>query len=249
MAGLVPLLGSALALVPLPALVGLVVLSGLQLVNPRALRRASGTRADKAILLATLVATLSIDLVQALYAGVFFSLALLVRRAGSLEMVEIVRAGNGRFREIPLDERTGTTPAVLLHLQGDLNFALAAELADRLRQVSDRAPRVLVLRLKRARYLDATVLEALRVAIEALRARGTTVLMCGLTEELAQVLESSEIAEAVGPDALLRAGPRLFEGFEQALGRARRELAPLADAEIFRGDGEAAPPAPIDYEI
>jgi SulP family sulfate permease len=246
---LLPGLGGIVAQVPNAAIVGLVVLSGIDLVNPRSLRRAMRTRGDTAVLLATLVAALWIDLVQALYAGVFLSLALLVRRAGRLQMVEIVRAGPGRFRELPLDERTGANPAVLLHLEGDLNFAVATELAERLLEIANRSPRVLVLRLKRARHLDATLLEALRHAFEELRGRGITVILCGLTDDVARLIEASELAPVLGTEGLLRAGPRLFEGFERALVRTRRLLAPLVDDEIFRGESPGAAAGPIDYEI
>jgi SulP family sulfate permease len=246
---LLPFLGGVIAGVPTAAIVGLVVLSGIDLVNPGALRRAMRTRGDAAVLLATLGAALWIDLVQALYAGVFLSLALLVQRAGRLQMVEIVRAGVGRFREIPLDERTGASPVVMLHLEGDLNFAVATELTERLLEIADRGPRVLVLRLKRARHLDATVLEALRHTFEELRGRGVRSILCGLTDELERLLHESELAAVLGPDGLLRSGPRLFEGFERALALARQILAPLSDEEIFRGEEDTAAPDSVNFEI
>jgi SulP family sulfate permease len=236
-AALLPLFGPALEQVPLAALVGLVVMSGLDLVNARGIRRAATTPGDAAVLIVTLAATLWIDLLQALYAGLFLSLALLVRRAGRLQMVELVRAGAERFREIPVDEKTGDTPAVLLHLEGDLNFAVAEELADRLLEIGRRGPRVVVLRLKRARHLDATVLESLRHTAEELKRRGTLMVVCGLTDELAHLLEATELSRVLGPEGLLRAGPRLFEGFERALRRSREFLHPLADDEIFRSEG------------
>jgi SulP family sulfate permease len=246
---LLPLITGFVAEVPIAAVVGLVVLSGIDLVNPRTLRRAIRTRGDAAVMVATFVATLWIDLVQALYLGVFLSLALLVRRAGRLQMMEIVRAGGERFREIPLDERSGTTPAVLLHLEGDLNFAVASELSDRMTEIAERGARVLVLRLKRARHLDATVLEALRQTFAGMRARGITVVLCGLTDEVAALLEASELAAVLGPEGLLRAGPRLFEGFERALLRTRKLLAPLGDERIFRTELTPVAESPISYEI
>ena len=235
---LVPVIAPWLDRVPLAALAGLVVLSGIDLIDLRFLRRAGATRGDLMVLVATLVATLWIDLVQAVYVGVFLSLALLVRRTSRLQMVEIVRAGGERFREIAIDERTGTTPAVLLHLEGDLNFALASELAEKLGEIAARGPRVMVLRLKRARYLDATVLEALRPVFVELQERGSHVFFCGLTDTLAALLEGTELGRQLGPDGLLRTGPRLFEGFERALSRTRELLGPQSDDEIFRSDEE-----------
>lgn len=235
-AAVLPFASEWIEQIPVAALVGLVVLSGVELVSFRTLRRAATTRGDVIVLAATLTATLWIDLVQAVYLGLFLSLGLLVRRAGRLQMVELVRSRAGRMREIPIDERTGETPAVLLHLEGDLNFAVASQLSERLAEIGARGPEVVVLRLKRARYLDATVLEALREAANTLRASGTRVLLCGLTPELAELLADSELAAALGDDALLPSGDRLFEGFERVLARTRELLAPRGDDEIFRAD-------------
>ncbi|MFQ5697608.1 MAG: SulP family inorganic anion transporter [Myxococcota bacterium] len=225
--------------VPIAALAGLVVMSGLDLINLRALRRAASTRGDALVLGATLVAMMWIGLLEALYAGIFLSLALLVIRSGRLQMVELVRAPNQRFREIPLDPGTGRSPAVLLHLEGDLNFAVAPPLADRLREIAARGPRVVVLRLKRALYLDSTVLEVLREVALELQARGARLVICGLTDPLAEVLESSELAGILGAEGLLRSGDRLFEGFERALDRCRELVAPLSDDQIFRTEASA----------
>jgi SulP family sulfate permease len=230
----VPALGQVIGAVPMSALVGLVVLSGLELVEPRALRRASATRGDALILLTTLGSTLWVDLVQALYLGLFLSLALLVRRSGNLQIVELVRSASGRFREIEIDARTGSTPAVLLHLEGDLNFAIAGDLSDRLAEIGRHAPRLIILRLKRARHLDATVLETLRQAVVSLERGGTRVILSGLNNDLAELLEQTELGALLGDDGLLRSGDRLFEGFERSMDRARKLLGDVADPEIFR---------------
>jgi SulP family sulfate permease len=242
---LLPLLAPILTRIPLAALAGLVIFSGLDLINPRGLRRAAVTRGDALVLLATLAATLWIDLVQAIYLGLFLSLALLVRRTGRLHMVEIVRANGGRFREIEIDDTTGTSPAVLLHLEGDLNFAVAPELDEQLIKIGKRGPQVVVLRLKRARHLDATVLEVMRRAFGELRRRGATVILCGLTDATAALLEDTELGRELGPEGLLRTGPRLFEGFERALQRTRGLLPTLPEEKIFRSE----PPDGWAYEI
>jgi SulP family sulfate permease len=243
-AGVLPLAGAWLDAVPLPALAGLVVLSGFDLVRPRSLLRAAATRGDTLVLVATLGAVLWIDLVQAIYVGLFLSMLLLVRRAGRLQLVEIVQAQD-RFREIPLDAQTGRTPAVLLHLEGDLNFAVAPELGQALAEIAARGPRVLVLRLKRARHLDATVLETLRRQFHELRAGGATVIVCGLTDTMAEMLARTELGRELGEEGLLRAGARLFEGFERALQRTRALLGPRPDEQIFRCDTTP----PWSYEI
>ncbi len=242
---LLPVLGDLLSRVPLAALAGLVLLTGIDLVNPAGIRRACTTRGDTGVFLVTVGAALWLGIVEAIYAGLFLSLALLVRRSGRLQMVEIVRAGRDRVREIPIDERTGTSPAVVLHLEGDLNFAVAGELADQLRTIAERRPRVLILRLKRARHLDATVLEGLRRVFEDCTDAGTTPILCGLQPETADLLAQTEVGRLLGREGLLETGPRLFEGLERAYARAREMLAPRGDSEIFRDEQ----PDAWSYEI
>ncbi len=160
-------------------------------------------------------------------------------------MLELVRSGPQRLREIALDKRTGAAPATVLHLEGDLNFAIAPELAENLLQIAGRGARVLILRLKRARHLDATVMEALRRVAVSLRESDTTLILCGLSDSMEALLSQSELGAILGDEGLLRAGPRLMEGYERALQRARELLAPLPDERIFRREE----PAAWSYEI
>jgi SulP family sulfate permease len=242
---LLPVLGDAITRIPLAALAGLVLLTGIDLVNLPGIRRACTTSGDSWVLGVTFGTALWLGIVEAIYAGLFLSLALLVRRSGRLQMVEIVRAGRQRVREIAIDERTGSTPAVVLHLEGDLNFAVAGDLADQLRAIGARGPRVLILRLKRARHLDATVLDALRRVFGELVEKGVTPMLCGLDRRTATSLARTEVGRLLGPDGLLETGPRLFEGLERAYSRARTLLAPLDDSEIFRDEQ----PDAWSYEI
>jgi SulP family sulfate permease len=230
----VPFMAPLIGRVPMAALAGLVALSGVDLISWRGLRRAATTRGDLSVLIVTVLATLCIDLVHALYVGVFLSLALLVRRSGDLLMVELVRSDGGRFREIPLDDETGCTPAVMLHLEGDLNFAVASELKERLEEIARRRPKVVTIRLKRARHLDATVVEALREAVVSLQAAGIAVLLCGLSDHQTARLSNTELGHLLGEDGMLRTGDRLFEGFEHALTRTRELLPATPETEMFR---------------
>lgn len=231
-----PLLAPGLERVPLAALAGLIVLTGFASISPTQIRRAAATPGDAAVLVVTLAVTLWLDLVPAVYAGLLLSLALLVRRAGRLQLVELVQSGQRRLREIPIDAQTGATPAVILHLEGDLNFAVAPELADRLKEIVARGPEVVILRLKRARHLDATVVEVLRRVATDLRSRDAALVLCGLGEPLQALLARTELGSVLGPEALLPTGGRLFEGLERALDLARRRLRPLPDTELFRNE-------------
>ena len=240
-----PVLAPGLELVPLAALAGLIVLTGFASISPTQIRRAASTPGDAAVLVVTIAVTLWLDLVPAVYAGLLLSLALLVRRAGRLSMVELALGGQRRLREIPIDESSGTTRAVVLHLEGDLNFAIAPELSDRLQEICARGPEIVILRLKRARHLDATVLEVLRRLASELGLRGAELVLCSLPRPVVATLARTELGAALGPERLLSAGERLHEGVERALDLARARLRRRPDAEIFRCE----PGDDGDYEI
>jgi SulP family sulfate permease len=89
---------------------------------------------------------------------------------------------------------------VILHLEGDLSFAVATELTDRLREIADRGPRILLLRLKRARHLDATVAEALRELAVVVRERNVELVLFGLGDELAEQLSPPSWERRSGPE-------------------------------------------------
>jgi SulP family sulfate permease len=232
------LLAPWIAYVPIAALGGLVVFLGLDLINPVALRRSSTTRGDTLVLAATLAATLWIDLVQAVYVGLLLSLGLLVRRAGTLRVFELAHAGERRFREIPVDSRTGASKVVLLNLEGHLSFAVAPDLRDRLLEIAGRGAEVMVVRIKRAPSLDATVLEGLRRIVRELDARGTRLLLCGLTEEKVRLIRKTELGRELGPDRLIPTGPRLAEGLENAI-RVAREMVSDDEGEVFRTEASS----------
>ncbi|HIL00451.1 MAG TPA: STAS domain-containing protein, partial [Myxococcales bacterium] len=103
-------------------------------------------------------------------------------------------------------------------------------------EIGRHAPGIIFLRLKRARHLDATVLETLREAVVQLQARGTRVVLSGLTHDLAAVMEETELGALLGEDGILRSGDRLFEGFERSTDRARELLGADSDEAIFRSE-------------
>jgi anti-anti-sigma regulatory factor len=139
---------------------------------------------------------------------------------------------------------TGTTRAAVPHLEGDL-AAVAPELSDRLQEICARGPELVILRLKRARHLDATVLEVLRRLASDLELRGAELVLCSLPATVVSALARTELGALLGAGRLLPAGERLHEGLERALDLARRRLGPRSDAEIFRCEvGDDG-----DYEI
>ena len=83
---------------------------------------------------------------------------------------------------------------------------------------------MLILRLKRAGDLDATVAQALADRALALRERGITLLLVGMTATTMTSLERSGAAEILGPNNLFPARGRFFEALQLARDAANARL-------------------------
>ncbi len=179
------------------------------------------SRTDAAVMVATYVSTLVFPIQYAIYLGVFLSLAMLVRRVGRLQMVEMVEVAPRQYREIEIDEQTGTTALALLALEGDLFFGIVEELEENLQRVADKGARVIILRLKRAHAIDATAAEALAGFGAQFQARGGRLMLAGLRPELHEKIVVSHLGEVLGAENVLPTDSRLLGSVRKAIERAR----------------------------
>jgi SulP family sulfate permease len=201
------------------------------------------SRADAAVLVITCVSTLLLDIQYAIYLGVFVSLLMLVRRAGTLHLVEMVSAASKGFREIEIDPKTGSYPVVLLQLEGDLFFGVVEELEEKLEQVAQNGARAIIIRLKRTHAIDASAAASLAAFAEHFKTRGGRMVLCGLKPELYEQIARSYLGEALGPENVLRTEAQVFGSIRNAIDAARRDIS----AQGLRSlDKPMIRPAPAD---
>jgi SulP family sulfate permease len=226
--------------IPLAALAAILLFIGVGLIDVRALRRmARASRPDAVVCFTTLIAALALPLTYSIYVGIFSSLALYLRHAGRLHLQEIVPTESGGFEEraLPLTSRK---QLVLVQLDGDLFFAVADDLSEQLGRLERTGVSVAIFRLKRTRWIDASVMLALEQFVLAMHTRGGHVLLCGVRPELRQRLAGFGLEALIGPENVFATEPGVFASAKRALGRAReltgfslrpeRSLRPAASA-------------------
>ncbi|MBI4576562.1 MAG: SulP family inorganic anion transporter [Planctomycetes bacterium] len=227
--------GQAARHVPVAALSGIVI--GIALTIPdwervRACLRA--TRSDGVVLAATFLASLVLPLDRAIFAGVGLSLALFLRKARSPYLAELRPDAQGDFREVRSPAPGTASPVVLLHLEGDLFFAAADTLYEEVWRICrDPRVRVLVLRTKSARNLDATGALALMHLARRLRADGRHMIVAGATPEVLGILRRSGAAEAIGPENVFPAGENVLRATRDALTRAQALAGVQAEPQVY----------------
>ncbi len=185
--------------VPRAALAGLVIVLSFSLFNLRHIQiclRSTGD--DAAVLVLTFLATLLAPLHVAIFIGVAISITLFLRKASRPFLIEYEFNESGELREMG-EKRKRPIPAIsIVHVEGDLFFGAAELFRTQIqRTVSDPAIKVIILRMKNARHLDATSVMALEDLIRFMRNRNLHLIISGATREVYRVLRNSGILETL----------------------------------------------------
>jgi len=220
--------------VPLASLAGVLFVIAFGLIDLAYIVRAvRTTRGDAIVCLVTFAATLLAPLEYAIFVGIFLNLALYLRTASRLHVAEMVPLpGGGSFVERPIRDRaTGDERRVVfLQLEGELFFAVADELRDRLTALRRGGARVIILRLKRTHSIDATVLHVLETFARDTRAAGGYVLLAGVKPDLMQTLRNYGLLGVLGRENVFEATAGVFTSAKRALQRARELVGTSIDA-------------------
>lgn len=226
------LLAPAADHIPIAVLGGTLVHIGLKLVNLGRMRLLmQTTAADRTVLLVTFVGVLgATHLEYALLAGVAVSIFQALRRAEGFNLDLLQEGPDGHLVELPL-ETAKCGRVVAIDLQGELFFAGAEVLEQRLKAIFDNGTRALVLRLSHAYNLDATCAEALAQVARHARGRDSHLILAGVKPGMYGTLERAGLVRDMGADMIFRHEPLLLSATLKA----------LAQAHALAGEGPASP--------
>lgn len=241
------LAGPLAAYVPRSSLAGVLIVIAIGLIDwryPLKLRKVS--RSDTAVYAITLVATLIAPLEYAVFIGVFLSIALYLRKSSRLHVAEMVQLGGG-FVERPVSDRFGQQQVMFLQVEGDLFFAVADELRERLGSLLRADVRAVVIRLKRTHWIDASALEVLEQFTRDMNARHRHVILCGVRPELMDVLRNYGLISALGEKNVFPAMLGVFSSAKEAIARARQLVDASLDTEKL--EDKELRDEPLTYDI
>jgi len=201
-------LGPLVAHVPESCLAALVICVALSLINRRHIRIAfAATRSDAVTLVVTFLATLLVPLHVAVFVGVGTSIILYLRKASRPQLVEYEFNEHGDLTEMEVARRK--IPSIsIVHVEGELFFGAAELFRTQIQRTCvDPNLRIIILRLKNARHLDATSVMALEELILFLRANGRDLIISGAMKEVYRVLRNSGLIEVLGKENLFLGSP------------------------------------------
>ncbi|MFM2165866.1 MAG: hypothetical protein RIS79_237 [Verrucomicrobiota bacterium] len=225
-------LGTAIAHVPRAALAMLVICVAVSLFNARHIRICmQATNSDAVVFLVTLTATCMMPLHVAIFLGVAVSVILYLRKASQPQLVEYSFNEEGNLAEASKGRQH---PSIsIVHVEGELFFGAAELFRTQVqRTFADPNLRIIILRLKNARHLDATSVLALEELLRVLRADDRHLIISGASKDVYRVLKNSGLVDVVGRDNVFLASPANPNlSTRSALQRAQ-DILGIKDAEV-----------------
>ncbi|MGJ8657836.1 MAG: SulP family inorganic anion transporter [Akkermansiaceae bacterium] len=185
--------------IPKASLAALVVGIAISLIKWKNIRIClNSTRDDAIVVIVTFAATLLTRLDSAIFIGVALSISLFLRKASRPHLVEYEVNDEGDLRELDTKQARPNPAISIVHVEGNLYFGAADLFRTQVQHTAaDPNLKVVILRMKNARHLDATSVMALDELIKHMRKQGRHVIISGATRNVYKVLKQSGVLETI----------------------------------------------------
>lgn len=231
--GLAVILAPLISHLPVPALAAALVRIGWHIVDLDQVRIAArATRSDALVLFGTFFIALLLPLDTAIFCGVGLSIALALRKASAPSLTEYAFNAGEQLTEIA-DPKSRVHPQIaIIHVEGELFFGAADLFQDHVRHRAEAENlKIIILRLKNARHLDATTAFAIRGLHDWMRQNGRHLLISGVHGGVLQVLQRTGLLALLGEAQIFPAELNPNIATRKALKHAQHLLG-TSDAEV-----------------
>ena len=212
--------------IPVAAIAALLITIAIKLINPAQIRIACrATKSDAVVFWVTLLSALLLELDTAVYVGIGVSLALFLKKASAPSLVEYGFNEAGHLAQLENRKQRTNNAISIVHVEGELFFGAADLFQEQVRYLADEDNiRVVILRMKNARHLDATSVMSLLQLHDYLEKTGRHLLISGINPDVERVLRASGGYERIGEENIFPAEANLTVSTKRALLRASHLL-------------------------
>jgi SulP family sulfate permease len=193
------LLAPVLAQVPLAALAGVLMVTAFRMNEWHAIRFMFANRFKTAIItfVITLIATITLDLTQAIIIGAALSAVVFINQAADLG-VDIRAVDADRMRERGMLLRGSCPNVQVAYLTGPLFFAATNTFNETFAHLDDT--RILILSMRAVPNIDISGLEVLTALHEKMAHEGKILMMAAVQPQVMSMLERASLVDVIGRD-------------------------------------------------
>lgn len=191
------LLAPLMARIPLAALAGVLMVTAWRMNEWHAIRFMFSHRfkTDIGAFLITMIATISLDLTQAILIGSLLAGAIFLNRIASLE-VEVTKVDPERLRQRGVQLEHPCDHMHVAFVTGPLFFAATATFGEALAGLQNT--HALILSMRGVPLVDTAGIEAIRKLHERVHAQGGTLMFAGVHKNVKAMLERGGLVDEVG---------------------------------------------------
>ncbi|HFD39054.1 MAG TPA: SulP family inorganic anion transporter [Anaerolineae bacterium] len=181
---------------------------------------------SRLVMLVTFVATLTLEIQQAVFLGIVLSiLDFVYTSAQDVRLVELVKAREGVLVERPAPAKLADDSVTILFAWGTLFFASARAMEDLLPEAEGVERAVVILRMRGRSRIGSTFLQILERYAAKLRAGGGKLMLSGVHPYVWEQLERTETFDIIPQADVFPATDILGQSTLDALAAAREWLA------------------------
>ncbi len=215
-------LAPILARVPMAALAGVLAVTAWRMNEWSEIREIFGRRFKSAMFafLSTMIATVALDLTQAIVLGVGLSAVIFVSQISRAKIV-LAPVSADRMREEGYEMQSETNRISVVYVIGPLFFGTANTFTQALENADMQD---LILSLRTVPLLDTTGIKVIEDVIERVERKGGKVYLAGLNDPVHAYLERAGVIKHLGDDHVF------WNGYEAivAADRYRAKAAPIS---------------------
>jgi SulP family sulfate permease len=213
------LFANLVELVAMPALAGLVIVAGVQMINMNAIQTVWQTNAvSRTIMLITFGSTLIMPLQYAVLLGVAISILLVVfQQSNTIRVVEWVVEESGWPVERPAPKKLKSGTVTILYTYGNLFYAAADTFEKSLPAVENASKAVVILLLRGYEEVGSTVSEVFRRYLLALKANQGKLILAGVSKALRNQLQRTGMVDLIGKENIFPETKTIGESGNAAL--------------------------------
>ena len=221
------LFANLIELVAMPALAGLVIVAGIQMINVNAVQTVWQTnKVARVIMLITFGSTLVLPLQYAVLLGVALSLMLAIfQQSNTLRVMEWVPQEYGWPIERPAPRQLESGKISTLFIYGNLFYAAAPAFENSLPAVEGAKRAVVILIMRGYEDIGSTVIAVLRRYTQDLQSNDSKLILAGVAPALYAQLERTGMLALIGEENIFPATEALGESGNAALRAAKEWLA------------------------
>ncbi|HXF85479.1 MAG TPA: SulP family inorganic anion transporter [Anaerolineales bacterium] len=208
------LLAPFMARIPLAALAGVLMVTAVRMNEWHAIKFIFGKRfkTDMIAFTVTMLATIILDLTQAILIGSFLAGAVFLNKIATLD-IEVQEVDVERLRQKGIETAGKCKHVKVAFLTGPLFFAAVGQFNEAFQNLGDT--HALILSMRGVPLIDTAGLEAIHRLDERLEKQGGTLMFAGVHENVKRMMERGGLVEHIGEE-------NFFWSSDQAIVEAER---------------------------